>query len=48
MMLVCDDMSQINQMKSTLRKKWEMSDLGELLYILGIAVHRDGQIVVYI
>jgi hypothetical protein len=41
LMLVCNELNEIDQMKAKLSKKWEMSDMGELHHILGIGVRRD-------
>ena len=35
------DMANINDLKAQLNKEYEMKDLGELNYFLGIQVHRD-------
>src|SRR5437667_6018079 len=35
------DMASINELKAQLNEEYEMKDLGELKYFLGIQVHRD-------
>ena len=35
------DMASINDLKAQLNEEYEMKDLGELRYFLGIQVHRD-------
>ena len=35
------DMTSINDLKAQLNEEYEMKDLGELKYFLGIQVHRD-------
>ena len=35
------DMASINDLKAQLNEEYEMKDLGELKYFLGIQVHRD-------
>ena len=35
------DTASINELKAALKKEYEMKDLGELKYFLGIQVHRD-------
>ena len=35
------DMASINALKAQLNEEYEMKDLGELKYFLGIQVHRD-------
>jgi len=37
------DMTHINVLKSALKAEYEMKDIGELTYFLGIQVHRDRQ-----
>jgi len=35
------DTTSINELKAALKKEYEMKDLGELKYFLGIQVHHD-------
>ena len=39
--LICNHLKELEQMKVKLRQQWEMTDLGELNFILGIRVQRD-------
>ncbi len=39
--LACNNLTTLNELKSQLKVKFEMRDLGELNYILGLEIHRD-------
>src|SRR5260370_12278436 len=39
--LACNNLSALNELKSQLKPKFEMRDLGELKYILGLEIKRD-------
>src|SRR5260370_13083225 len=39
--LACNNLSALNELKSQLKAKFEMRDLGELKYILGLEIKRD-------
>jgi hypothetical protein len=40
-LLIKNDISLIEVVKSSLRKSFSMKDLGEAVYILGIKIYRD-------
>ncbi len=39
--LACNNLTALNELKAPLKAKFEMRDLGELNYILGLEIHRD-------
>ena len=39
--LACNNLTSLNELKSQLKAKFEMRDLGELNYILGLEIRRD-------
>ena len=39
--LACNNLTALNELKAQLKAKFEMRDLGELNYILGLEIHRD-------
>jgi len=39
--LACNDLTALNELKSKLQSKFEMRDLGELKYILGLEIRRN-------
>jgi hypothetical protein len=40
-LLIENDISMLEAIKSSLRKSFSMKDLGEVVYILGIKIYRD-------
>jgi len=41
LILVCNDQNKLLQIKEDLSQKFEMKDLGELHFLLGMEVERD-------
>ena len=44
MLIVCNNMSKINKLKTQLQGEFEMKDLGAVNKILGMKIHRDRKI----